>query len=109
MSIRSIFYAYVLGGLTFIPLCLFACFCIIVHTSIPVGHEKDSNETKATIADSSSEDDNPPSYADATQRAHMQDLRDQHKARRSWLTVRRTYEEQPTEGNDVSLVRNFID
>ena len=49
MSLRAILYAYVLGGLTFIPLVILGVCFYAIYTSVPVGevdHAKDREEKK---------------------------------------------------------------
>ncbi|KAI0035120.1 putative integral membrane protein conserved region-domain-containing protein, partial [Vararia minispora EC-137] len=119
MSIRAILYAYVLGGITFIPLCLFGALCYLVYSSVPAptpdgkaSEEPRTSVPTTTAAEHAGEDDKPTSRSDATPRRPLPtDPREQRRPRKGWLIVRRTYEEQPSEGNGnyVSLVKNFID
>ena len=37
MSLKALFYAYVLGGLTFLPLLILAAIFYTIYTSVPVG------------------------------------------------------------------------
>ncbi|EIW87101.1 hypothetical protein CONPUDRAFT_149142 [Coniophora puteana RWD-64-598 SS2] len=50
MSLRAIVYAYVLGGLTFVPLLIFACIFYTVYTSVPVGDTNPDKPLKARLA-----------------------------------------------------------
>ncbi|KAJ4485635.1 hypothetical protein J3R30DRAFT_1385454 [Lentinula aciculospora] len=95
MSFRAIFYAYILGGFTLVPLLLCALVAYAIYTSEPVS--EDSREKSAT---STEEED---LGKDAL------DVQDIPKTRKGWLTVRRTFEELSFDGGYVTLVRSFLD
>ncbi|KAI0323092.1 hypothetical protein OF83DRAFT_1090688 [Amylostereum chailletii] len=101
MSFRAIVYAYVLGGLTFLPLLVVAFVCITIYTSVPVG---DFDVQKKRRASLQKVDDVPPPYTDSSPPPP-----DVPKVRKSWLTVRRTFEEQPFDGNYVSLMKSWVE
>lgn len=107
MSFRALFYAYVLGGITFIPLLLVAFISFTVYTSVPV---TESGAPKAR-ADATSGDDaiSTPSLEPIPPSQHLADIKDPAKTRKGWLTVRRTFEESAFDGGYVTLVRTFLD
>ncbi|THH10158.1 hypothetical protein EW145_g1514 [Phellinidium pouzarii] len=104
MSFKALFYAYILGGLTFIPLLLCALAAWSIYTSVPVGDmDPAKSEWKRREADAkqkqSEEQEDPPSLSSS----------DQSKSRKGWLTVRRTFEEKEADGSYVNMMRSFLD
>jgi hypothetical protein len=99
MSIRALIYAYVLGGLTFIPLLIAAAIAWTIYTSVPVGDPDPTKLAKRDLAQAEKHGENeeatPPN--------------DAAKPRKGWLTVRRSFEEKTTDGSYVNLMRNFLD
>ena len=95
MTIKALLYAYILGGLTFIPLVLAAFVCYTIYTSVPV---EELSRKKQPILDTSDE----PAFLSS-------DVNDLPKPRKGWLTVRRTFEESAFDGSYVTLVRSFLD
>ena len=112
MSLKALFYAYVLGGLTFLPLVILAAIFYTIYTSVPVGDadpyklkKRDLQERPQDTAAASDEPASTPSSAAAT----SSDVNDLPRSRRGWLTVRRTFEESPTDASYVDFVRGFLD
>ncbi|KDQ31288.1 hypothetical protein PLEOSDRAFT_1092525 [Pleurotus ostreatus PC15] len=108
---HALVYAYVLGGLTFIPLVLAALVFFTIYTSVPVGDPDPSKQARAHLErDGSDAEDAPtPNDADAARSAGLSDVNDIPRTRKGWLTMRRTFEESPFEGSYVTLVRSFLD
>ena len=111
MSFKAIVYAYVLGGLTFIPLVILAACFYAIYTSVPVG---DPDVTKAAraklerqsqLSEEEKDDEDTPLVAAAA----PSELNDMPKTRKGWLTVRRTFEETNTDASYVGLVKGFLD
>ncbi|KAF5392473.1 hypothetical protein D9757_002261 [Collybiopsis confluens] len=92
MSLRSIFYAYILGGFTFIPLLLCALIAFTLYTSEPI--PEDPKDQVPIIPNEESV---------------VLDVQDSPKTRKGWLTVRRNFEESAFDGGYVNLVRSFLD
>ncbi|KAJ8702000.1 hypothetical protein PTI98_000749 [Pleurotus ostreatus] len=111
MSFKALVYAYVLGGLTFIPLVLAALVFFTIYTSVPVGDPDPSKQARAHLErDGNDTEDAPtPNDADAARSAGLSDVNDIPRTRKGWLTMRRTFEESPFEGSYVTLVRSFLD
>ncbi|KAL1951231.1 hypothetical protein VTO73DRAFT_380 [Trametes versicolor] len=112
MSLKALFYAYVLGGLTFLPLAVLAAVFYTVYTSVPVGdpdgskfkrHELEAQSEADAVAEGAAE---PPSTTAAGSPAEINDL---PRPRKGWLTVRRTFEETPGDASYVGLVKGFLD
>ena len=111
MSLRAILYAYVLGGLAFIPLVILGICFYAVYTSVPVGDPNYEKITKGRMEarslvvedEADAEDDSPP------EAVSLLDVDDKPKTRKGWLTVRRTFEETASDGSYVGLVRGFLD
>ena len=98
MSFKALFYAYVLGGVTFLPLLLCAALAWTLYTSVPVNDENSLKATKVSkdkdkesgVLGEEQEETTPPIYTN-----------DQPRPRKAWLTVRRTFEEK---GPDISVM-----
>ncbi|KAI9057048.1 hypothetical protein FKP32DRAFT_1669884 [Trametes sanguinea] len=107
MSLKALFYAYILGGLTFLPLVIFAAIFYTVYTSVPIGDpDADKLKRKELEAKSEGEGDELPSTTAAPSPSDVNDL---PKTRKGWLTVRRTFEETPGDASYVGMVRGFLD
>ncbi|KAI0692960.1 hypothetical protein BC835DRAFT_1306935 [Cytidiella melzeri] len=106
MSLKALFYAYVLGGLTFIPLLILAAFFYTIYTSVPVGDPNFDKLAKANLEQKSQDEEQENEKVEATS---LSELNDQPKPRKGWLTVRRTFEELPSDGGYVGLVKGFLD
>jgi hypothetical protein len=104
MSFRALVYAYVLGGLTFIPLVLILILFIAAYTSVPATQADAAKSTKTTTekADFSSEQNEQPVPPTV-------DVNDLPRTRKGWLTVRRTFEALALDGSYVALVRSYLD
>lgn len=101
MSFRTLFYAYVLGGLTFIPLIIFILISITIYTSVPVASGPPKNAKPKLRSESTElQEEGPESPLE---------VNDQPKTRKGWLTMRRTFEESTFEGSYVTLVRSYLD
>ncbi|KAF9531839.1 hypothetical protein CPB83DRAFT_785538 [Crepidotus variabilis] len=110
---RALLYAYVLGGLTFIPLVIFALFFVTVYTSVPVGDLDVSKKTRGRREAASAEEEEEPGkdgFANTEEaKAFTDALNDLPRTRKAWLTMRRTFEETAGDGSYVTLVRSFLD
>lgn len=110
MSLKALIYAYVLGGITFIPLVIFGLICYTIYTSVPVGDLDPAKATRGRLEKQSAHDgEDDPIPAEVTVSSGAADVNDLPKARKGWLTVRRTYEETPSDGSYVGFVRGFLD
>ncbi|KAG1754802.1 uncharacterized protein EDB91DRAFT_1095645 [Suillus paluster] len=103
MSFRALFYAYVLGGLTFIPLVILILVAIAIYTSVPVQIDS-AKDAKPKLHTESTEP-----QAETEEPASPLEVNDQPKARKGWLTMRRTFEESTFDGSYVTLVRSYLD
>ncbi|KAF7337655.1 SMP-LTD domain-containing protein [Mycena sanguinolenta] len=103
MTLKALWYAYILGGLTFWPIVLAGLIYFTIYTSVPVGDPDVSKKRRAQLAAQ-----NDPDDADTVPLA-ASDINDVPKTRKGWLTVRRTFEESSLEGGYVGMVRSFLD
>jgi hypothetical protein len=107
MSLKTLVYAYVIGGITFIPLLIVSLIAFTVYTSVPVD---DSDVTKPAGEKLEPQGSNVAEADESTTTAGPSlDLNDLPKSRRGWLTVRRTFEEVAFDGSYVTLMRSFLD
>lgn len=104
MSFKALFYAYILGGLTFIPLVILIIVGTTIYTSIPV----QTNTSKDVKPELHSESTEP--QVEGKDLASSLEVNDQPRTRKGWLTVRRTFEESASfDGSYVTLVRSYLD
>jgi hypothetical protein len=108
MTIKALFYAYILGGVTFIPLVIIAAVFYTIHTSVPVENHHSTTSQKgkldaedASVENAPVETEVPPTSAIETD--------DVPRTRKGWLTMRRTFEETNFDGSYVTMVRSFLD
>lgn len=103
MSFKALVYAYVLGGLTFLPLLICAAVAWTIYTSVPVGDPDPSKleRKKLSKQDEGKEEEEELPVPIPTN--------DQPKTRKAWLTARRTFEERDTDVSYVNMMRTFLD
>ncbi|CDO73150.1 hypothetical protein BN946_scf185007.g205 [Trametes cinnabarina] len=107
MSLKALLYAYILGGLTFLPLVILAAIFYTVYTSVPIG-DPDAAKLKRRELEAKSEGENEEAPS-TTAAPSPSDVNDLPRTRKGWLTVRRTFEETPGDGSYVGMVRGFLD
>lgn len=103
MSLKALFYAYILGGLTFLPLVIAGLVYFTIYTSVAVGDPDVQKKRRGELAARKEADE-----IDAVPLA-ASDINDTPKSRKGWLTMRRTFEESSLEGGYVGMVRTFLD
>ncbi|TFY55608.1 hypothetical protein EVJ58_g8139 [Rhodofomes roseus] len=104
MSLKALLYAYILGGITFIPLLVLGAICYTVYTAVPV-EEAEAKKAPEPVEAT----DTPPDPPSTTAAPSPSDVNDAPRVRKGWLTVRRTFEEQPSDSSYVDMVRGFLD
>jgi hypothetical protein len=109
--LRALLYAYVLGGVTLIPLLFFLAIFITIYTSVPIGDAHVTKQTKSRLEEDSRSQANEPesdavAYSEAIAAEAANDL---PRTRKGWLTVRPTFQETASDGSYVTLVRSFLD
>lgn len=111
MSLKALFYAYVLGGLTFIPLVIAAACFYAVYTSVPVGDPNVDKLAKSKLEQRSQEEDEQEKEKEKVEATagSQPEVNDLPRPRKGWLTVRRTFEELPADGGYVGMVKGFLD
>lgn len=104
MSLKALFYAYILGGLTLIPLLILIVVGIAIYTSIPV----QTNSGKDAKPEPHTDSIEP--QAETEDPASPLEVNDKPRTRSGWLTMRRTFEESASsDGSYVTLVRSYLD
>src|SRR5216683_2769730 len=106
MSFKALVYAYVIGGLTFIPLLILGLIAFALYTSVPVN---DSDATNPVREKSEPQDDSVAEIEEPTPPDPSLDLNDLPKTRRGWLTMRRTFQELAFDGSYVTLMKSILD
>ena len=101
--LRALLYAYVVGGITFIPLVITAAIFYSIYTSIPAPVRIPDVVERHTEADGI-ETEKP--LEDVSTSLETNDL---PRTRKGWLTMRRTFEELAGDTGYVTLVRSFLD
>ncbi|KAJ7129495.1 hypothetical protein C8R44DRAFT_872757 [Mycena epipterygia] len=104
MSLKALFYAYILGGLTFLPLVVAGLIYFTIYTAVPVGDPDVRKKLKGKLEKEGGGDE----LADGVALAAA-DINDPPRTRKGWLTMRRTFEESNLDGGYVTLVRSFLD
>ncbi|KAF8559981.1 hypothetical protein OG21DRAFT_1401900 [Imleria badia] len=107
MSLRALLYAYVLGGLTFIPLVIFTFICITIYTSVPAPDPNASKNAKPRPLERTDHD--PQKGASESPVDPPSDVNDLPRTRKGWLTVRRTFEESSYDSSYVTLVKSYLE
>ncbi|TFK56521.1 hypothetical protein OE88DRAFT_1730009 [Heliocybe sulcata] len=107
MSFKALVYAYILGGLTFIPLVILGLIFLTIYTSVPVGDPDVDKNTRGELEKKEAGDEDGEQSAEP--QALASDLNDIPKTRKGWLTIRRTFEESNFDGSYVQLVRSYLD
>ncbi|KAG8733099.1 hypothetical protein FRC11_008743 [Ceratobasidium sp. 423] len=107
-SLRALVFAYLLGGLTFLPLLVCAGLYIILYITPPVGDPDPAKRTKNALQASSS--DTPTDDEKPTTEASSPDLPPPRlKPLQGWLVARRTFEESPSDATYMGMMRSFLD
>ncbi|KAG8779395.1 hypothetical protein FRC12_024298 [Ceratobasidium sp. 428] len=107
-SLSTLLAAYLLGGLTFIPLLICAGLYVILYTTPPFGDPDPAKRTKNALQASSTnenaEDEKSPPEPSTP------DLPPPRlKPLQGWLIARRTYEESPADATYMGMMRSFLD
>ncbi|KAF9469730.1 hypothetical protein BDZ94DRAFT_1243126 [Collybia nuda] len=108
MGFKALFYAYVLGGFTLIPLVVVAAILFTVYTSVPVGDPDPAKASRGRLEREGEETEKATSDTDELQTESLE-TNDVPRTRKGWLTMRRTFEESNLDGGYVTLVRSFLD
>jgi hypothetical protein len=109
MSFKALFYAYVLGGLTFIPLVAFGLVVFTIYTSVPVGDPDPQKAKRAELEHRHEGETEEEKDGLVATTSGERDLNDAPRSRKSWLTMRRTFQETEGDATYVGLVRGFLD
>ncbi|KAH9486359.1 Nucleus-vacuole junction protein 2 [Psilocybe cubensis] len=108
--LRALFYAYVLGGITFVPLLIISVIFITIYTSVPVGDADVAKKTRERLETTNKEDGEDGGKEQASpEKLSNTEINDTPRTRKGWLTMRRTFEETAGDGSYVTLVRSFLD
>ncbi|KAJ8509177.1 hypothetical protein ONZ45_g8622 [Pleurotus djamor] len=108
----ALVYAYILGGLTFIPLAIVAAIFFTIYTSVPVGDPDPAKAKRNSLAAEGVQHEDAPQAVDEDGHSSdvpASDVNDIPKTRKGWLTMRKTFEESNGDGSYVTLVRSFLD
>ncbi|KAK0500722.1 hypothetical protein EDD18DRAFT_1279909 [Armillaria luteobubalina] len=107
MSFKAILYAYILGGLTFIPLLLASLVLFTIYTSVPLG-DLDVSKKRRSVLEGRLQEESAEAAPESAAPS-VGDVNDLPRTRKGWLTMRRTFEESAFDGGYVTLVRSFLD
>ncbi|KAG6842377.1 hypothetical protein C0991_007507 [Blastosporella zonata] len=108
MTFKALFYAYVLGGITFIPLVLAGLIFFTIYTSVPVGDADVAKKRREVLAAQGNEADGQTPDTDDTPVPTLE-TDDVPRTRKGWLTMRRTFEESSADGGYVTIMLSFLD
>jgi hypothetical protein len=107
-SLRALVVAYLLGGLTFIPLLICAGLYVVLYVTPPVGDPDPAKRTKNALQASSTDtpsDDEKPALEPLSPDLPPPRL----KPLQGWLIARRTFEESPSDATYMGMMRSFLD
>ncbi|KAG8741668.1 hypothetical protein FRC10_002597 [Ceratobasidium sp. 414] len=107
-SLTTLLAAYLLGGLTFLPLLICGGLYVILYTTPPVGDPDPAKRIKNTLQASSTDEDaegEKGSLEPSTSDLPPPRL----KPLQGWLIARRTYEESPAGATYMGMMRSFLD
>jgi Maintenance of mitochondrial morphology protein 1 len=108
MTIKALFYAYILGGITFIPLVILGAIFFTIYTSVPVGDADSAKASKGKLEAEDAEADKAPLESEEPLPPPIE-TNDVPRTRKGWLSMRRTFEETNYDGSYVTMVRSFLD
>lgn len=107
MGFQAFFFAYILGGLTLVPLVVVTLFAAALWTAVPVGDVDSAKHKSSELAGRSYEE-----------KDKQEDLRKidsktpPSKPRKGWLIVKRTFEDDDGplfDGSYMNLMRSILD
>lgn len=107
MTIKTLFYAYLLGGVTFIPLVILGAVFFTIYSSVPVGDADSTKRSREKVEADGTVGEKAPSETEASHHPPVA-TNDVPRTRKGWLTMRRTLEET-YDGSYVTMVRSFLD
>ena len=102
--LKALIYAYVLGGITFIPFVVIVALFITVYTSAPVRVDEPNRGTRRKPKVEST----PKDVADSVEPTTLE-TNELPRTKKGWLTMRHQFEEIVGDGGYVNLVRSFLD
>ncbi|KAH7334476.1 hypothetical protein B0J17DRAFT_673493 [Rhizoctonia solani] len=106
-SLRALVLAYLLGGLTFLPLLICAGLYVILYVTPPIGDPDPTKRAKNALQASSS---NTPMDDEKVAEASSPDLPPPRlKPLQGWLVARRTFEESASDATYMGMMRSFLD
>jgi Maintenance of mitochondrial morphology protein 1 len=108
MTVKTLFYAYILGGITFIPLVILGAIFYAIYTSVPVDDGDTAKASKLNLEVEDAAVDRTPLEA-AEPLSPQIETNDVPRTRKGWLTMRRTFKETNYDGSYVTMVRSFLD
>lgn len=100
MSFTTLLYAYLFGGLTFLPLVLVAIVGWTFYTSETVADADATKAERSKLSEQIVEGEAVSSPGPPTDQANI---------RKGWLTVRRQFDEEEFDSSYVNLMRSFLD
>lgn len=106
---KALVYAYVLGGLTFVPLLVGLVIFITVYTSVPVGDPDMAKKERKRLQQESFGEEEEDAQKEKDITSDPPETNDFPTTRKAWLTMRRTFEETEDNTSYVTLVRSFLD
>jgi hypothetical protein len=106
MSFKALVYAYIIGGLTFVPLLILGLIAFTLYTSVPVDTSDATNPVGEKVE---RQDDKIADTEESTPPDPSLDLNDLPRTRRGWLTMRRTFHEHAFDGSYVTLMKSILD
>ncbi|QRV97604.1 maintenance of mitochondrial morphology protein 1 [Ceratobasidium sp. AG-Ba] len=107
-SFRALLAAYLLGGLTFLPLLICAGLYVVLYTTPPFG-DPDLAKGKKNALQASSVEENNEAEKSSLEPSNPDIPPPRLKPLQGWLIARRTYEESPADATYMGMMRSFLD
>jgi hypothetical protein len=104
MGLKALLYAYLLGGVTFIPLVIAGIIFYSLYTAVPVEEGSDSEKKQKILTENG--DVEIKTEGEEVTPLETDDL---PRTRKGWLIVRRSFEESTADGGYVGIMRSFLD
>lgn len=111
MGVLAFLFAYILGGLTALPLLLAVVFAIALWTSVPVGDVDPAKRQKQALVQEFEEKEREEEKRREKDSAKLPPTQ-QSKPRKGWLTVRRAFDDGETglfDGSYMDIMRSILD
>lgn len=107
-SLPALLAAYVLGGLTFLPLLICVGLYVLLYTTPPFGDPDPAKRAKNALQASNTSEDGEDEKAQV-ESTTLDAPPPRAKPLQGWLIARRTFEESASDATYIGMMRSFLD